>query len=109
MLGTMWIMATLICCRQEFRLESDLHSNLSITIYLKRAHQAYYVTPHSGRSGKLTSPLGLGVAQYKILCIRKRWVEILLLACRTIIGLKGVQLDKSQDFYLMHSSLLFVD
>lgn len=89
-------------------MESDLHSILAITIYLERAHHAYYVTPHSGRSGDLTSLLGLGVAQLEILCIRKRWVEILLPAHRTATGLKRVQLDKSQDLYLVHSSLPFV-
>lgn len=66
-------MATFVCCRQEFRLESDLHSNLAITVYPRRAYHVYYVTPHSGRSGNLTSPPGLSVAQYEILCIRGGW------------------------------------
>lgn len=66
-------MATLVCCQQEFRLESDLHSNLAITIYPRRAYHVYCVTPRSGRSGNLTSPPGLSVAQCEILCIRDGW------------------------------------
>lgn len=66
------------------------------------------MTPPSGRSGKLISPLGVRVAQYKILRVRKRWVEILLSVHGTVIRLREVQLGKgSQAFYSMHSSLLF--
>lgn len=72
-MGRMWRMATLVCCQQEFRLESDLHSNLAITIYPRRAYHVYCVTPRSGRSGNLTSPPGLSVAQCEILCIRDGW------------------------------------